>query len=151
MIQKIGVGKTFRVGLIIMFFGTMAYTFLPIEFGTIGYILAAVVLSPGYQLFQAANNTILMTGSPLEQKGLISSLNNLSRNLGLLSGASLMGAVFVLGVGTQDVTTASSIDILNGTKLSFAAAVILSAASLFISLSYLKSKTDSQFQYGSNV
>lgn len=141
IIHKVGAERSFILGLIIIFFGTLAYTFLPLAFGTAGYILAAVILSPGYQLFQAANNTILMTDSPLEQKGLVSSLNNLSRNLGLLSGASLMGAIFILGVGTQEIATASSLNILNGTKFSFAVAVLLSIISLLISFSYLKPKT----------
>ena len=141
IVQKIGTERTFSTGLFIIFFGTLAYTFLPVAFGTIGYILAAAILSPGYQLFQAANNTILMTDSPFEQRGLISSLNNLARNLGLLSGASLMGAIFIWGVGTPDINLASSLDIMAGTKLSFAAATILSVVSLSISFIYFKPKT----------
>lgn len=138
-IQRIGAERTLRSGLVIMFFGTVAYTFLPIHLGTTGYVLAAVILSPGYQLFQAANNTTLMTRSPIEQRGLVSSLNNLSRNLGLLTGASLMGAVFIFGVGAPDITAASSSDILNGTELSFAVAVLLSIISLGILFNYFGS------------
>ncbi len=144
IVQRIGAERTFVTGLIIVFFGTVSYTFLPIEFGTAGYILAAVILSPGYQLFQASNNTILMTESPFEQKGLVSSLNNLSRNLGLLSGASLMGAIFIWGVGTQDITTAPSRDVLSGTQLAFAVTIVLSVVSLIIS--FMSSKPKKTFK-----
>ena len=48
----------------------------------------------GYALFQAANNTEVMGGVGQAERGLVSGLLNLARNLGLVSGASLMGAVF---------------------------------------------------------
>ena len=48
----------------------------------------------GYALFQAANNTEVMGGVGQAERGLVSGLPNLARNLGLVSGASLMGAVF---------------------------------------------------------
>ena len=47
-----------------------------------------------YALFQAANNTEVMGGVGQAERGLVSGLLNLARNLGLVSGASLMGVVF---------------------------------------------------------
>mgnify|MGYP006211203185 CR=1 FL=1 len=49
----------------------------------------------GYALFQTANNTAVMSDIATEQRGVIAGMLNLSRNLGLITGASAMGAVFV--------------------------------------------------------
>ncbi|WP_336810120.1 hypothetical protein [Bosea sp. MMO-172] len=59
--------------------------------GAFGYALAIVVLTPGYQLFQSANNTTALAEMPKERCGTVSGLLNLSRNIGLIAGASGMG------------------------------------------------------------
>ena len=51
----------------------------------------------GYALFQAANNTAVMNGAAKDLRGVTSALLGLSRNLGLILGASAMGALFALG------------------------------------------------------
>ena len=56
--------------------------------------LPIVVVTAGYALFQAANNTAVMADIGPDQRGVVSGLLNLSRNLGLITGASVMGAVF---------------------------------------------------------
>ncbi|MHB8474397.1 MAG: hypothetical protein ACYDC8_16415 [Gammaproteobacteria bacterium] len=43
-----------------------------------------VVITVGYALFQTANNTAVMTDIRLHQRGVISGMLNLSRNLGLI-------------------------------------------------------------------
>lgn len=93
--------------------------------GLPGYIVAIVVLTPGYQLFQAANNAAVMAGIPAEERGVTSGLLNLSRNLGLITGASLMGAIFTLAIGTKDVTGASAPAVATGMHVTFAVAAIL--------------------------
>ncbi|RUW86535.1 MFS transporter, partial [Mesorhizobium sp. M7A.F.Ca.US.010.02.1.1] len=59
-----------------------------------GYIASITVITSGYALFQTANNTAVMSDIRPDQRGVISGLLNLSRNLGLITGASVMGAVF---------------------------------------------------------
>ena len=49
---------------------------------------------------QAANNTAVMLGVDSEDRGAISGLLSLSRNLGLITGASLMGAVYTFASST---------------------------------------------------
>lgn len=65
-----------------------------------GYAASLALLTTGYALFQAANNTAVMNGAAAGRRGLISGLLGLSRNLGLVNGAALMGAVFVHMAGT---------------------------------------------------
>lgn len=59
------------------------------------YVASIAVLTAGYALFQAANNTAVMSAAVEEQRGLVSGLLNLSRNLGLIGGAAGMSAVFM--------------------------------------------------------
>ena len=87
-------------GLIGMAGGSATLPMMPVGFGVLGYIAPLVVITAGYALFQAANNTAVMTQSRGEQRGVISGLLNLSRNLGLITGASVMGMVFALGSAT---------------------------------------------------
>lgn len=87
--------------------------------GVSGYVLAIIVLTPGYQLFQAANNTGTLLAIPKEQQGTVSGLLNLSRNTGAILGAAGLGAVFASGVGTAELAEASAVAIANGLQLTF--------------------------------
>lgn len=51
-------------------------------------------MTAGYALFQAANTTALMSAAATDQRGVTSALLALTRNLGLVAGASAMGMVF---------------------------------------------------------
>jgi len=103
-------------------------------FGMGGYIAAIIVLTPGYQLFQAANNTTVMMDVNTDQRGVISGMLNLSRNLGLLTGASVMGAVFAFTLGTMDITTAHPEVVANGMQITFAIASGLIVVAAVISM-----------------
>jgi EmrB/QacA subfamily drug resistance transporter len=122
------------VGLIAMAAGSVALSVLPTMFGIAGYIVAIAVLTPGYALFQAANNTAVMTDVRANQRGVMSGLLNLSRNLGLITGASLMGAVFALASAATDITTASPDAVATGMQITFAVASVLIAMALAIAI-----------------
>jgi MFS family permease len=84
-------------GLVGVGTGSMLMTFLPTCLGAIGYVASLAVITAGYALFQAASSTAVMLGVARERRGVVSALLNLSRNLGLITGASMMGAVFAIG------------------------------------------------------
>ncbi len=88
------------VGLGLLAGGAFLLALLPNLVGVTGYMLAMAVVTPGYQLFQAANNTAALADVPPDRRGTVAGLLNLSRNIGLIAGASVMGAVFAFGVGT---------------------------------------------------
>ncbi|CAN5478014.1 MFS transporter [soil metagenome] len=94
-------------------------------YGVTAYIAAMAILTPGYQLFQAANNTTVMAEVDARQRGVVSGMLSLSRNLGLVSGASVMGAVFSLGAATSDVLTAPPEAVAAGMRLTFVVAGML--------------------------
>ena len=119
IVDKWGASRVRLVGLLALAFGAMVLACFPQLFGVRGYIAAIAILTPGYQLFQSANNTMLMAGVPTDQRGVVSGLLSLSRNLGLISGAVLMGAVFSFGVGTSDLAAASAESIVDGMQLTF--------------------------------
>ncbi|MGO7181822.1 MFS transporter [Rhizobium brockwellii] len=116
-------------GLVAMAAGSVAMAVLP---GISGYIAAIAMLTPGYQLFQAANNTAVMADVRPDQRGVISGMLNLSRNLGLITGASMMGAVFALASGTSDVAVAHPEAVASGMQITFAFSATLVIVALAI-------------------
>jgi MFS family permease len=122
-------------GLTLMAAGSFALSMIPAIFGIPGYIAAVLVLSPGYQLFQAANNTAVMMNVSPDERGVISGMLNLSRYLGLITGASVMGAVFALGAATIDITTARPEAVATGMRITFVVAAVLIVAAIVIAVS----------------
>ncbi len=114
-----GAQRILGIGLTMLATGALLLSVLPNMIGVAGYVLAIIVLTPGYQLFQAANNTVTLVDVPDDRRGLASGLLSLSRNIGLIIGASAMGAVFAFGVGTDDFTHASPVAIAGGMCLTF--------------------------------
>jgi EmrB/QacA subfamily drug resistance transporter len=131
-VDRFGSQRASIVGLVAMAVGSTVLIMLPTSFGVAGYITPLVVITAGYALFQAANNTAVMTNIPPDQRGVISGLLNLSRNLGLITGASVMGAVFALGAATTDIMTGSPAAVVAGMRTTFAVAAALIVVALAI-------------------
>ena len=134
IVDRWGAPFMVSVGLIAMAAGSVALSVLPTMFSIAGYIVAIAVLTPGYALFQAANNTAVMMDVQPSQRGVMSGLLNLSRNLGLITGASLMGAVFALASAATDITTASPEAVATGMQITFAIAGVLIVMALAIAV-----------------
>lgn len=133
-----GATSVAALGLAALALGAFALAVLPGVAGVVGYLAAIVILTPGYQLFQAANNTaVVATGGP-ERRGLLAGLLNLSRNLGLIAGASLLGALFSLGAGVPAIETADRSAILDGLRLTFGVAGLTMLAALWLTLAIRK-------------
>ena len=111
--------RVLTLGLGLLLAGTLLLVVLPGFAGVAGYIVAISVLTPGYQLFQAANNTQVLADVAKEKRGTVSGLLSLSRNAGLIAGASLMGAIFACGVGRSDIGSATADAIEEGMRLTF--------------------------------
>jgi MFS family permease len=114
-----GTRRVLGVGLGMLAAGAFLLAVLPEILGVAGYVLAIIVLTPGYQLFQAANNTAVMAEIPRDRRGTVAGLLSLSRNIGLILGASAIAALFAFGVGTDDLRQASPTAIANGMRLTF--------------------------------
>ncbi|MEO7362780.1 MAG: MFS transporter, partial [Gemmatimonadaceae bacterium] len=114
--------------------GALALALLPVSTGVVGYLIPLALMTAGYAVFQTANNTVLMTGVNHEQRGVIAGLLNLARNLGLISGASVMGAVFAHASGSTDISVRSATSVATGMHVTFAVATALMLAALAIGL-----------------
>src|SRR5258705_6006402 len=132
--DRFGAQRVTIVGLIGIAAGSFILSTIPATFGIPGYIASIAVITVGYALFQAANNTAVMTDIRPDQRGVMSGMLNLSRNLGLITGASVMGAVFALASATTDITTASPDVVAAGMRVTFAIAALLIVVALAIAV-----------------
>jgi MFS family permease len=120
LVDRLGAQRVTMVGLTGIAIGSSMLSIIPPTLGISGYVVPLAVITVGYALFQTANNTAVMTDIKPDQRGVISGMLNLSRNLGLVSGASVMGAVFALASATADITTAEPAAVAAGMRISFA-------------------------------
>jgi EmrB/QacA subfamily drug resistance transporter len=134
MADRFGAQRMTMVGLIGMAAGAFILSMLPATLGIPGYIAPMVVITIGYALFMTANNTAVMTDVRADQRGVISGLLSLSRNLGLITGASAMGAVFAFAAAAIDITTAHPEAVATGMRITFAVAALLIVVALAIAV-----------------
>ena len=132
MADRLGAQRITIVGLIGIAGGSFMLSVMPTTLGVASYIASIIVITAGYGLFQTANNTAVMRDVRPEQRGVVSGMLNLSRNLGLITGASVMGAVFALASGTSDITSARPEAIAIGMRITFALGAILIVVALAI-------------------
>lgn len=116
--DRFGSPRMTALGLTIMAVGALS---LALAGGLLAYLGALVLLTSGYSLFQAANNTAVMRDVEGPRRGTVSGLLNLSRNIGLIFGASALGAVFAWA--TPDVIRATPQSVAFGLQTTFAVAV----------------------------
>jgi len=135
VVDRYGAQGMTAAGLVAMAAGALLLAAMPSSYGVPAYVGAIVVLTAGYALFQAANNTAVMTGVDADKRGVVSGLLNLSRSLGLITGASAMGAVFAVASASADVATASPAAVATGMRVTFAVAaalIVVAIATAFI-------------------
>lgn len=134
--DRFGVQPMRLTGLATMVFGCLMLSLVPPTLGIAGYLPAIVVTTLGYAFFQTANNTAVMADVAAQRRGVVAGLLNLSRNLGFLTGASVLGAVFATAAATNDITRASREAVTNGLHTTFAVALGMAILALIIALKY---------------
>ena len=118
--DRFGTRRTLLGGLLLATTGLCCFAVLPPLINVPGYVMALVLITPGFQLFLTANNTAVMVDASNEHRGLLSGLLGLSRNLGFMTGASVLPLVFasllgshgLIGNSTQAIGKAFSITFL---------------------------------------
>jgi EmrB/QacA subfamily drug resistance transporter len=141
IVDRLGAQRMTVSGLAGMVVGCSALCLAPATLGIPGYVIPSVIVTASYALFQAANNSAAMTDVSPGQRGVISGLLNLARNLGLVTGASVMGAVFAVASRAADFTTAGPEAVAIGMRTTFAVAAALLVVALVIAIA-----TKSAFQ-----
>ncbi|RDI58042.1 MFS transporter [Microvirga subterranea] len=134
LVDRFGARRMTQVGLAASAIGSSALSQVPLDLGALAYVVPLVVITAGYALFQAANNTAVMMEVGQDRRGIASGLLNLSRNLGLITGASVMGAVFAFASGAAEMPAGDPGAVAAGMRATFAAAAALVAAALAIAV-----------------
>jgi len=133
-VDHFGARRVTVAGLALMAVGSAFLARAQLAFGIAGYMIPLVTLTAGFATFQASNNTGVVTGVEPAQRGVVSGLLNLSRNLGLITGASLMGAVFTMASGARDIALADMDSVASGMHAAFTVATTLIVSALIIAL-----------------
>jgi MFS family permease len=134
LVDRLGSARMTISGLAGMAAGALAMIIMPATASVPGYVIPLALITAGYAAFQAANNTAVLADISPDQRGVSSGLLNLSRNLGLITGASFMGKIFAAGAETSDITSAPSNAIANGMHVTFAVAALLIFVAMVIQL-----------------
>lgn len=146
LVDRFGARNMMFGALIGIAAGCGALALLPTRLGIPGYAGPLALIAASYAVFQASNNTTAISAVGPDQRGLVSGLLNLARNLGLISGASVMGALFAYVLGVDDHTKASIEAVTTGLHATFVAAFSLAVGAILIALwghSLTTSRTES--------
>ncbi len=134
VVDRVGASRMAIAGLAAMAAGALLLALLPSSLGVAGWLAGIVVMTVGYASFQAANNTALMHGADPAQRGLVSGLLSLARNLGLVTGVAALGAVFAAASASADVASAGAAAVARGMHRTFTVDAALMGVALGIAL-----------------
>jgi MFS family permease len=135
LVDRFGAPAMTVAGLIGLAAGASIVGIVPAAAGVAGYLAPIVGMTASYALFQAANNTFVMTTIGPRDRGAIAGMLGLGRNVGLIAGASAMGQVFAWAVGTGDAAAADPDAVAAGVRITFrvSAALIVTAMAIVAS------------------
>lgn len=139
-VDKLGAQIMVTGGLVGVTFGATILAIIPTGWGVLGYVVPVCLITASYAIFQTANNTLMIKSVGADQRGVVSGMLNLSRNLGLITGASVMGAIFAFASTAQNIQLATTTDIIQGMQLTYGVAALLAAIALGISAIHLRNK-----------
>lgn len=128
IVDRFGAQRMTVLGLSGIATGCLVLSQLPQTWGLAGYMAPIVLITISYALFMVANNTAVMSGIRPDQRGVIAGMLSLARNLGLISGASVMGALFAFA-STGVIYPATA-----GMRFTFTVATALIIAALVIAI-----------------
>lgn len=124
LVQRYGSQPVMAAALMVMSVGALNLALVPLQWAATplalpSYMLALVILTLGYATFQTSNNSAVMTAARPDERGVIAGLLHLARNLGQLTGAAFMGAVFAWAAASQQLHTATAGQLGRGLTVTF--------------------------------
>jgi MFS family permease len=144
LIERAGSVRAIAGGLGLIVAGSASLAVLPRSLG--GYVTAVLTITAGYAVFQTANNARVVSQSGSARRGVAGGLLGLSRNLGLIAGTSVMGAIFLRGTGVSDLTAATADQVTGGMRAVFAVSAAIVALVLFVHRSFASSLVNPSIQ-----
>ena len=130
LVERFGARPIFIAGLSLLTLASVGFTVLPPALGLAGFLLCAVSLTPGNQMFMAANNTNVMARSGLEHQGAVSGVLNLARNLGSITGMAVAAALFDAAADRVPGPWGATV----GLRVSFAVAAAMGLTGLLVAV-----------------
>lgn len=125
LVDRLGARRAALVGLAGIAAAALALAQGSEHLGARGYLVPMSALTASYALFGAANTAGVMLRAPPAERGALSGALGLARNLGLVTGACAMGAVFALGAGADDLSAAAPAAVAGGMRSAYALATAL--------------------------
>ncbi|WMN59564.1 MFS transporter [Pseudoalteromonas xiamenensis] len=129
--NKINLDNLALVGITVITLGAVWMTQITATDGTIGYIIGLVIMGSGYATFTSANNTLTMLKVNSSNKGLLSGTLSLSRNLGLMIGATISSNLYSFITGLSQQAEPSPLLLSDGVNMVYFVALL----ALFTALS----------------
>jgi MFS family permease len=123
VVATYGTSRVLVAALVGLLIGALLFALLPRGSGVSGYVASLVILTTAYAAFQTANNTSVMLAAGDTQRGVVSGMLNMSRNLGLIIGASLMGSLYDIGAHISHASAAGHAEA--GFRVTFAVAAAI--------------------------
>lgn len=144
LVDRVGPARVVIVGLSLLLLASLGLVVVPALIGLAGFLLFAVTITPGNQLFMAANNTEVMARSGREHQGAVAGMLNLARNLGFVVGTPVMGLVYEAAASSAAGPAGATL----GLQATFALAAVAGVAALLLArMTYRKSAVESS-RYG---
>jgi MFS family permease len=132
LVDRVGARRMTIIGLSGIATGAAAIAMAPPALGLAGYVGPIAMMTSSYASFQAANNTAVMSAIDAGRRGVVAGLLSLSRNLGLITGAAVMGAVFAASVGEQSLMSAPPLAVSAGMRFTFGVAAVVIVGALAV-------------------
>ncbi len=128
LVERFGSKPIFVTGLTFLTVASVGFVTLPAALGLAGFFISAVTLTPGNQMFMAANNTNVMAKSGIAHQGSVAGILSLYRNLGSITGVAVAAALFDSAVERVPGTGGATL----GLQLSFGIAAVMGVLALII-------------------
>lgn len=132
LVDRIGAITVVRLGLLVMSAAVVLLATLGSGGGPVGYLLPVLLLTAGYALFQTANNSLVIGAADEQTRGAVAGLLTLSRNLGQLTGAAGLGALFAALAGGGNPAVASASELAFAMQATFALTALLLMSALWL-------------------
>ncbi|MCC6406999.1 MAG: MFS transporter [Planctomycetes bacterium] len=146
LVDRVGARRVALAGQLAVVAGAAALAAFGGARSLLAYVLPLAVMTAGYALFQAANNTAVMAEVSEQRRGVVSGLLGLSRSIGLMTGATVLGSVFASACGGGEIRDASADAVVVAMQRTFAVAAALMAIALVATREARasRSRTDSE-------
>lgn len=128
LVERFGSRPVFIGGLGLLTTASVAFATLPPTFGLVGFLISAVMLTPGNQMFMAANNTHVMAQSGAAHQGAVAGVLNLSRSLGSITGVAIAAPIFDAAVARVAGPWGATM----GLQAAFGVAAVLGAVAFLV-------------------